>query len=224
MTNVILQTFGLIPTNTPMFQSFALGLFMTNANATANKLELDSFLPFTTNRITYFRAVARDTGPEGTIVFDERFAFGISRERMDRFSDHEHSILYVEKNPLIWQRLTEATNHISREWAEQLARERMTSFGLDFAALGFEKPDEVEQLNNDSQNEKKPLPYFRFQWSGQCGMLHVDVSGVNSNIVHFVQFTCLKQLPIPTNYFDLLGLPPDTKLIRPPNPFTGADP
>jgi hypothetical protein len=64
---------------------------------------------------------------------------------------------------------------------------------------------------------KFTLPYYEFRWpfpdSQDFEFCKVDVSGISSNIVHFECYEPSVRLPLPADYFQLLGLPPDTVFV-----------
>jgi len=88
LTNMIvvaMQGVGVIPTNTPAFQEYALHTMLTNAEALAVAWHLDETC-ITTNKIIHFVAIPCVSGFGGTIEFD-RYGFEYHNGYFVGFSD-----------------------------------------------------------------------------------------------------------------------------------------
>ena len=61
-----------------------------------------------------------------------------------------------------------------------------------------------------------PLPLYSFEWSDDklIRIYRMEVSGVNSNVAHYFSVGPSVRLRPPTNYFELLGLPPKPVFVR----------
>ena len=76
LTNMVVLTLhNTIPTNTPAFQEYAFREMFSQASNMIVSWNLDLPRPITTNMVTDFHAAADSLGPEGIIVFSNRFVF-----------------------------------------------------------------------------------------------------------------------------------------------------
>jgi hypothetical protein len=208
-----------IQTNTPAFQEYAFHVMLTNAQAVAKAWYLDNSL-MTTNQITSFQAFPTPYGVRGSINFCKRYSFNSYLGWFNRFIDISNNCMIfetdnVETNDAILEQWMRATNHLTMKRAQQIAISSMRSIGIPLNKLGFNKPTNSRQRKYQWKDGKiYPLPYYEFEWRTDEHVCRVDVSGINSNIVHFFIVGPSIRLYMPTNYFELLDLPHNPVFVR----------
>jgi hypothetical protein len=208
-----------IQTNTPSFQKYAFHTMVTNAQAVATVWHLDESL-MTTNQITSYAAFPTPYGIRGNIIFCKRYQFNSDFGWFGQFIDVSNHCMItetdnVETNDAILERWMRATNLLTMGKAQQLAVSSMESIGVPMEKLGFNKPTRSHQRKYEWKDGKiYPLPYYEFEWKTDQHVCRVDVSGINSNIVHFFIVGASIRLPTPTNYFEMLGLPHNPVFVR----------
>ncbi len=235
LTNMIVLTLsGVIPTNTPAFKEYAFNTIMTNAQALALKWHLNDSL-IASNKVTHFDATPHPEGLSAGITFDDRYIFGSNTGDPIGFTDKGYYVGYLT-NHTQWMH---ETNLLTFKKAQQIAESAMVAYGIPVKQIGFKKPVKKEQLkwiddkisyksNGWTYVETKehpktyPLPYYEFEWETRKANCVVHVSGISSNIVSFSfgwryllfpDFNHLRLVP-PTNYFEILGLPTNTILVK----------
>jgi len=208
-----------IQTNTPTFQEYAFHTMFTNAQAVAAAWHLDKSL-MTTNKITSFKAFPTTYGIRGSMIFDGRYRFDTYLGWFQSFVDTPYNCMVtltdnVETNDAILEQWMHATNLLTMEKAQQLALSSVQSIGISMDKFGFKKPTKRHQRKYEWKDGKiYPLPYYEFEWKTDQHVCRVDISGINSNIVHFFFVGASIRLQTPTNYFEMLGLPHDPVFVK----------
>ncbi len=100
LTNMlVLALSGEVPSNTPAFQDHASGAMFTNAQRAAREWRLDESL-IATNQITAFQSTPYADGYSATIVFFDRYLFGLDHGDGIGFTDKQFSwdVVFAETN------------------------------------------------------------------------------------------------------------------------------
>jgi hypothetical protein len=174
--------------------------------------------------VTDFHAAADSLGPEGIIVFSNRFVFSWLYSGVPTFNDKPYDIARaltpdVETNDAVLEEWMRATNLLTMETAKQIAESAMKSVSVPMEKLGFKKPKEAHQRKYEWKDGKiYPLPYYEFSWDTDESYCSVDVSGIFSRVVHF-HFNGYGRSYLKfekyTNYFEMLGLPTNAVFVHP---------
>jgi hypothetical protein len=219
---VVLTLHSTIPTNTPVFQEYAFREMFGQSSNMIVSWNLDLPCPITTNMVTDFHAAADSLGPQGLIVFSNRFYFSWLYSGVPTFSDKNYDIARaltpdVETNDAVLEEWMHATNLLTMETAQHVAESAMKSIGLPLDKLGFKRPTQAHQRKYEWKDGKiYPLPYYEFRWETDNGYCSVNISGIHSNIVYFFFMGHpYLQFQKPTNYFEMLGLPTNAVFVHP---------
>jgi hypothetical protein len=219
LTNmVLLGSLDIIQTNTPAFQEYAYHAMFTNAQAITAAWHLDESL-ISTNKVTRFEADPTIVGVHGYIEFEKRYHFAYDWGIFSDFTDFQNDIVAaktpnVKANDAIFEQWLRATNLLTMKKARQLAASSFQAIGVPG---DFRKPNQSEQMEYERKDGKTyPLPLYSFEWSDDklIRIYRMEVSGVNSNVAHYFSVGPSVRLRPPTNYFDLLGLPPKPVFVR----------
>jgi len=220
---ITLQRGGVIPTNTATFNAYALGVLLSNANSVAEQWRLDISFPVTTNQITRLVANPATNGLSGSIQIDGKYGFGVSDGRFYSFSDGRHysqSFIYSDEKK---DSLASMTNLLTLETAVAMAQDKLHKLGIGEQKFGLGKPGTIAQWKYESNNVIYPLPLYVVRWqttSGDYFVIEMEISGVTSNVakLHFnlpaERLPQSLRVPTPTNYFQMLGLPPNIKFVH----------
>lgn len=162
---------------------------------------------------------------------DEKFLLRSLFPEVTGTNDLKH---VAEKTSEVFEQLRHATNRLNLKQARRLAESAMLGFepGAKLPR-GFEKPlvarqekwrdDTIVRIEADGTviNEKKKhpaeyaLPYYRFRWEGKPGGPHafceVEICGITASVTLFHFGPVSAKL---NNYFEMLGLPPNTVLVH----------
>jgi hypothetical protein len=218
---VVLTLHSTILTNTPAFQEYAFREMFSSATNMSVRWKLDLPSPLTTNMVTDFHAVAYPSGIGGEIVLSNRFAFSWMYGGLPNFDDKPYLITKgltpdVKINDAILEQWMNATNYLTMDKAQKIAELAMLKIGLPLNKLGFDSPQQKEQRHYTWKDGKVyPLPYYEFYWDTDKGYCNVHVSGIVSNVIH-LHFTGYPYLrfEMPTNYFEMLGLPTNAVFVH----------
>src|SRR5688572_18946886 len=113
------------------------------------------------------------------------------------------------------------TNSLNSDTALRLARNALHNLGLNEESLRLREPPQVIQWDYVPAGETSVhlMPIYDIEWRFKvpdgtptnlaATAIQMEVSGVTSNVVSFysVSREALK-IPLPTNYFEILGLHP----------------
>lgn len=210
-----------IPTNTPAFQKYAFDEMFHHATNMAISWNLDLSSPIATNAVTDFHAVADQGGASGDIVLSNRFYFQWWYGGLPSFNDQIYSCLRtqtpdVNANDAILEEWMRATNLLTLEKAQATAESAMKSIGLPMDKVGFNKPKRAHQFKYKWKDGKVYLlPYYQFIWQTEEDACTVDVSGISGKVAYF-SFAGYPYLrfDMPTNYFEMLGLPTNAIFVN----------
>lgn len=217
---IVLQPDGIIPMSTPAFDAYALTTLLDQANFVARAWNLDVPLPIRSNHVTRLVIRPKTNGLSGSIRVS-RYDFGVGEGRFSLLRDNDFSFRMYLYNDEKSDALATMTNVLKRESALALARDKLHRIGIDAKQIGLGEPVECKQWKYDSNGVVFPMPYYKVRWQATNIYLVVDmgISGVTSNVAEFnynIPADSLPQslrVPTPTNYFQMLGLPPNIKFV-----------
>jgi len=230
---VVLTLQGAIQTNTPAFHEFAFQEIFKQSSNMIVSWNLDLPRPVSTNMVTAFQVKPNSKWAQGFIEFSNRFVFTWPNNGYPFFRDMPNTIMSVQTpdikaNDAIFERWMRATNELTMQSAQQLAKSTMKAVGLPLDKLGFDSPKEAHQEKYRwTDNKVYPLPYYEFNWNSGKAYCSVHVSGILGKVTYFdfigYGLPYLK-IQTPTNYFQMLGLPTNAVFVhRLPTP-TGKPP
>ncbi len=234
-----------IATNTPAFDAWAMEFMLNQANAMREKWRLDIPRPLTVDDV-WFAVSPTVHGIEGHLMTrDQRFKWSFDRNVLCAFEDRKFfapSFRYRDDESA---RLAKIKSQITKKEAEAIARKALYElFGMTEEQLGLKKTVEVNQYKFTESNGKVyPLPLFEVRWrmtgprqysakNLEYTPLFMEISGIITNVVNYshpeyINLTSPLPRPVvPTNYFQMLGLP-DNYLDTVPEPkrsFLGLPP
>ena len=229
---VVVFAGGFLPTNyysKPAFQEYAYNGMFQQASNLAISWNLDLPRPITTNMVTFFAArFYVGQGILGGLEFSNRFAFRWSWGKLDGFDDKPFLVMNattsdVDANDALLEKWMRATNLLTMEKARVIAESAMRSAIVPEERHRFRKPDHMIQMTYEWKDGKEyPLPFYRFRWDGKrfgrySGYdYEVIVSGITSNVTHgfFIYGSPYVKSIESTNYFELLGLPPNPVFVE----------
>jgi len=215
-----------ITTNTPAFEAWAVEFMLAKANETREKWELEIPKPLTLDDV-YFIAAPTAHGLRGTLITrDGRFVWHFSRNALlDFYDTNYYSVSFRYKDEAA-ARLAKIPSKITKKDAERIARDGLVKLlGMTEEQLGYRKRVEVNQYKfQESDGKVYPLPLFEVTWrlrgpkryaaeNIEYTPLDMQVSGITGKIVKYSHSKVLdlnspiRRDPLPTNYFQMLGLP-----------------
>ncbi len=112
----------------------------------------------------------------------------------------------------------QSTNLLTKETALQLAQDALGKLGFTAKQLRLLEPPEVNQFTYQPEAKKAPLalPLFSVAWRFQNSDLQpvvMEMSGITKTVVSYFNVAPdARVIPVPTNYFEMLGVPPEPRL------------
>ena len=210
-----LGDFGRIATNTPAFEEYGLNFMLAQANEIREKWKLDIPKPLTVTDVL-FQLKATAFGLDGGLgTRDKRFNWAFSRNALDLFEDHKYSPRSFRHHDDESARLTKIKSRITTKEAEAIAQDSLHKLGLTEKQLRLKEPPAVNQYTfEESDGTIYPLPMFNVTWIvegfEEDVPLTVDmqVSGITKKVAkYFNADPHTPRVSMPTNYFQMLGLP-----------------
>ena len=233
------QDIGIIASNTPAFEQYAIPRMLAEVNSMREKWKLPIPYPLTTNNAN-ISLKAAPKGIDGAVsTRDGRFRWNFGRNNMTLFADtnfYPQSFRYQDHESA---RLAKIKSKIDAKQAEAIARDALHKIGLTEIQLECIEPPEVNQYKfQESDGTIYPLPMFNVGWkikgfdeSDDFPSVKFDVSGITKEVAEYFNVAPKRpQMPVPTNYFDMLGVKPPTnelqkaglRMLEPLNPATNA--
>ncbi len=115
--------------------------------------------------------------------------------------------------------LAKMTNLLTRDDALRVAQEAFHKLGFSEKQLRLREHPEVNQFtySPEGQNITYPLPLYHVAWrhAERDGFepVRMEVSGITKTIVDYFNVASASVVvPVPTNYFEMLGVPPEPRL------------
>jgi hypothetical protein len=215
-----------IATNTPAFEEYGLRFMLDQANAMRERWHLDIPEPLTVSNV-YFAVYPTIHGIEGHLMtHDQRFHWNFDRNILLSFSDDHYFAPSFRYHDDEAARLAKIKSQITKKEAEAIARDALQKLlGVDPQQLGLKKRAEVNQYKfEESDGKVYPLPLFDVRWrvagpkryaaqNLEYTPLRMEISGITTNVANYRHSQRLgadspvPRWPIPTNYFQMLGLP-----------------
>ena len=215
-----------IPTNTPAFEAYGLELMLAQANDMREKWRLDIPQPLSINEV-FFAVFPTAYGIEGHLMTrDRRFDWSFDRNVLFSFQDRTYCPATFRHQDNESARLAKIKSKITAAEAEAVARDALSNlFGLTEKQMHLQESVEVHQYKfEESDGVVYPLPMFNVVWSCEGPTrfaaenmeyrpVHMDISGITKNVADYshAEYLSLKspipRPPLPTNYFQMLGLP-----------------
>lgn len=216
-----------IAPNTPAFEDYGVSFMLAQANAMSVKWRLEIPKPLTLNDV-FFYVKATALGIEGIVeTRDARFRWVFFRNAITSFWDLKYAPRSFRYHDDESARLAKIKSKITAQEAEAIARNALHQIGITEELLRLKKPPEVNQYKfEESDGTVYPLPTFNVTWryegptnyateNLELSPVNMEVSGIISNVVEYVNSDVfnsdshLPHPPMPTNYFQMLGLPPN---------------
>lgn len=218
-SNVRQPEFFKIATNTPAFEEYAVNLMLEQANKMRTNWNLDIPKPLTIDDIS-FSLQATPYGIWGIIgTRDGRFDWGFDRNGLQSFSDYKHYPQSFRHHGDEEARLAKVKSLITANEAGEIAHTALHKLGLNEEQLHLKTKVEVNQYKFEETNGMVyPLPCFNVVWrvkgskqyaaeDMEFAPITLDISGTTKNVVRYFNTMRIPQLPMPTNYFQMLNLP-----------------
>lgn len=214
-----------IGTNTPAFESYGLEFMLIAANEMREKWGLDISKALSVDDV-FFTVYGTAHGIEGHLrTRDGRFQWDFDRNALYSFMDIKYQHASFRYHDEESARLANIKSKITKKEAEAIARNALYKlFGMTEKQLHLKKPVQVNQYKfEESDGKVHPLPLFDVRWrmagpkqysaeNLEYTPLSMDVSGITKNVANYshAQYlnlsSPLPRPPIPTNYFQMLGL------------------
>jgi hypothetical protein len=214
-----------IATNTPAFEVWGLEFMLQEANTMREQWRLDIPDPLTVNHV-YFAVYPSADGLTGKLLTrDGRFFWDFDRNTLFSFWDTNYFAPSFRYHDDESARLTKIKSQITKKEAEAIARDALQKLlGVDPQQLGLKKRAEVNQYKfEESDGKVYPLPLFDVRWrvagpkryaaeNLESTPLYMEISGVTKTVAKYEHPQRLRmdspvpRWPIPTNYFQMLGL------------------
>jgi hypothetical protein len=199
---------GYVPTNTVAFCRYALDSMLRQVNFLNEKWDLGIASPVTSDQVTSFRAIPTIYGIEGWITISNAHHFGFKGGAWTDYHDNRFWWYGLQNDLPRLEKLARVPNRLTKNQALQLALDAVTRAGVkpqrQFSA-------EVNQYAFDPEDGKEfPIPPYKVEWrkrDQESGSLGVEISGLTEHVVAFSSLVA-KPMPLPSNYFVMLGISP----------------
>lgn len=215
-----------IATNTASFEAYWFNVMLVKANELRESWKLDVPKPLTVKEVV-FSLQATPYGIYGNIgTRDGRYDWSFDRNALVSFSDCIYYPISFRYHDEQSARLAKIKSKINAGMSQKIAREALHQLGLTEKQLGLRDKPEVNQYQfEETDGTVYPLPCFNVAWyrKGRPKYFEdsnirdtpvtMDISGITGTVVdyHNAEFYNIKaqlpRLPMPTNYFQMLGLP-----------------
>ena len=217
-------------TNTPAFEQYAVNLMLKQANQIRESWHLDVSESLSVDNILFW-VQATPYGINGGIgTSDSRYNWGFNWGVLDHFDEKQYRPFSFRYKDDASAKLAKIQSKISAKEAEDIARTALHELGLTEKQLHLIEPPEVNQYTfEESNGVVYPLPMFNVGWhvEGFTGMsepdspsVTFDISGITKNVAEYFN-PHTPRVPLPTNYFQMLGLPTNYLETLPPRERKG---
>lgn len=205
---------GFVPTNTTAFRNYALDLMLTQANDINAKWQLGLPDSMTSDQVTRLAVTPTTRGLAGGIVISNRYYFEF---RDGTFGGYHDELWWWQSLETNFPRLKELAGQrslLSAKEAAQVAADALRQLGLAPTQFGLMDTPVLEQRHYESsEGQRLPLPLFLIRWvptlGAQFGDVRIEVSGLSKKVVAY-ENPAPPPTPLPTNYFQMLGISPDS--------------
>jgi len=198
---------GYIPTNTVAFRSYALDVLLSEANELNRVWSLGLPGPITSDEVTDFTAIPKLSGLAGGITVMAQYRFGISDGHLSAYFDQNEWWRALDKDPARQEALIGSKSVINRSSARQLAFAAITQLGLTNQPGVLESPVVTQKAYVDRIGKAHALPFFVVHWDK--APIEIEISGVTGRIVSYYNYGAPVTIPVPANYYEMLGITSD---------------
>jgi hypothetical protein len=205
---------GFVPTNTAAFRNYALDLMLRQANHINAKWRLGLPALLTSDPVTRLAVTPTTRGLTGGIVISNRYYFGFRDGTFAGYHDEPWWWQSLETNFPKLKELGGQRSPLSAREAAQVAEDALRQLGLAPAQFGLMETPVLEQRHYETaDNQRLQLPLFLVRWvpapDAQFGDIRIEVSGLTKQVVAYENLLA-QPSPLPTNYFQMLGISPDS--------------
>lgn len=212
-------TLGRIGTNTPAFENYSLTLMLAAANRFREAADLDC--KKLELQDVYFWCLAHKDGVDGVLSTRSTnlsLSWGFGNNMLGCFRDFHYSKMFFLYNDDEEARLAKIKSKIDAKQAEEIAQNFLKKYNIIPKEQGLVEKPEVHQYKfEESNGVVYPLPCFNLTWSNLTDdtySLSINVSGINNRVVDYFYLGKSFNIPVPTNYLDMLGVLPPTNNIQ----------
>lgn len=223
-TNKIATARGRVPLNnskgvapmTPAFEEYAFNTMLAKANEIREKWHLDIPKALTVDDVT-FNLKPMANGFDGTLSSKPvRFIWVFGRSTLNAVIDTNYWPRSFRYNDEASAKLAKIKSQIDAKEAEALARKYLLMLGQTEKTIQLKEPPVVNQYKfEETDGTVYPLPLFQVAWDevdrpeAKGGVVVFSISGVTKQVAQFeIADLHWPQTPMPTNYFDMLGVHP----------------
>ncbi|MDB6065358.1 MAG: hypothetical protein JWR26_1566 [Pedosphaera sp.] len=203
-----------VGTNTPAWEAQAVSLMLAQANLTRTNWGLELPHELSTNDVAWYVYPALN-GPHGNIATtDGRYLWLFMGTQMYQFDDHDYFGRRVAYSGEEGARLAKITSKITKAQAQKIAEDALHGLGFTTKLLHLQAQPKVTQFHFVDGGRDEPLPLFRVNWKNAEDPtdnldVEMQVSGIIKKVISYSNFVReTPPLPIPNNYFELLGVNP----------------
>ncbi|MBI5388008.1 MAG: hypothetical protein HZA90_25370 [Verrucomicrobia bacterium] len=202
-----------VPTNTLAFRDYALSVMLTQANHLNRQWQLGIAPQIATEHITRLDATPMVAGIAGGITVSNRFRFAFTEGKFVLYQDGLLCWQDTERDISQLKALSKQRSLLSLRQATEIAKQALRGLGLTPAQFRLMETPVTQQYSYTSVDEKAhPVPVFLVQWKptpkAQFNTIRIEVSGLTKTVVAYENYLA-PPLPLPTNYFQMLGISPD---------------
>ncbi len=198
---------GYVPTNTVAFQNYALDLLLAEANRINRDIALGLPEPLTSDHVTRLTAYPKRSGVGGGITVLDRYRFAIDGGHFQAFADKEECWRTLESDNARLENLVKVKSGISKTGAARIAYSAIAQLGLTNQMYIRHDPEIIQRHYEDENGKIHLLPFFVVRW-GKASV-EMELSGVTGKLVNYENHGAPANLPLPTNYYKMLGVSTD---------------
>ncbi|MBF8297252.1 MAG: hypothetical protein HW389_3797 [Bacteroidetes bacterium] len=212
--------FGYVPTNTVAIREYALDTLLKLANAINEKWRLGLSGPITSDQVTGLDVLPKTNGLDAGITIAKRHAFRISENKFEGYADLEYWFNAYEGKPDKFKERAKQKDLLNKTTALRIARNALHSLGYAEDQLRLPRQPEVSQVEYRDQPTSNSLrfPHYEITWktlkkgtSGWLSRVSMQVSGITGTVVAYeISSPFVPSVPLPANYWQMLGLAPTT--------------
>ena len=205
---------GYVPTNTLVFRDYALSLMLAQANDIKAKWQLGLPAPITSDHVTRMAATPTVRGVAGGITVSNRYYFSFRDGVFSGYHDDQWWWQALETNAPRMKELSEQRSLVSQSEAARIAEQALRQLSVVPRQFDLLETPVVEQRHYEAADDRRlPLPLFLVRWvaspDAQFGDIRMEVSGLTKKVVAYENLSAPAS-PLPTNYFQMLGVSPDS--------------
>lgn len=214
--------YGRISTNSPAFEEYGFNLMLSQVNQMAERWKLELPHPLRVNEVVFWLKPKATSMQWILATRNARYCWDFDDGWVRSFIDEPNSRRaylintnapgYVSSEVL--GRMAKTKSKITETEAIRMARDCIHALGFTEAQLRLHEPPTVERDHfTDDDGTRYEVPLFEVGWSVEGAfpdrtLVRLTISGITSNVVeYFNADPNTPRIPLPTNYFRMLGLP-----------------